>query len=483
MRRSNVAVRVALLIVSIVALTALVQAQYRTSIQGVVTDPTGAVVSGANLTLTNPATGEKQVRVSDASGVFNFNALAAADVNFRLEVEKTGFEKKVLDHLILIPDQPNGLNVRLDIGAASQTVNVDATSLPALETETASINGVVSDNQIQHLPSFGRDVMKLTQLAPGMFADGSQVANGQYNQPGTQSGPAPSGGAVGIFATENLVQGYSSGNQAQNTGIAIDGISTTSAVWGGSTVITPSEDSVEDVKIVTNSYDAEDGRFTGAQVQITSKSGSNDFHGSLFFTTHQPNLNAFQPYFGQPKGSSLRDNSKFNQFGGSVGGPIWKNKIFAFFSYETIREPNASPTGTGWYDTAAFDALAPAGSIASQYVAFPGNGVIGTLIGGANCGTAGLTEGVNCATIAGQGINLGTPLNPTLFPLGNITLGQDPGWANSQNPGTGGDGSGGPENLGTVADLAEYTTINPTTKTAVTYNGRLDADVTSKDRI
>jgi hypothetical protein len=483
MRRSNVAVRVALLIVSIVALTALVQAQYRTSIQGVVTDPTGAVVSGANLTLTNPATGEKQVRVSDASGVFNFNALAAADVNFRLEVEKTGFEKKVLDHLILIPDQPNGLNVRLDIGSASQTVNVDATSLPALETETASINGVVSDNQIQHLPSFGRDVMKLTQLAPGMFADGSQVANGQYNQPGTQSGPAPSGGAVGIFATENLVQGYSSGNQAQNTGIAIDGISTTSAVWGGSTVITPSEDSVEDVKIVTNSYDAEDGRFTGAQVQITSKSGSNDFHGSLFFTTHQPNLNAFQPYFGQPKGSSLRDNSKFNQFGGSVGGPIWKNKIFAFFSYETIREPHASPTGTGWYDTAAFDALAPAGSIASQYVAFPGNGVIGTLIGGANCGNAGLTEGVNCATIAGQGINLGTPLNPTLFPLGNITLGQDPGWANSQNPGTGGDGSGGPENLGTVADLAEYTTINPTSHTAVTYNGRLDADVTSKDRI
>ncbi len=158
MRRSNVAVRVALLIVSIVALTALVQAQYRTSIQGVVTDPTGAVVSGANLTLTNPATGEKQVRVSDASGVFNFNALAAADVNFRLEVEKTGFEKKVLDHLILIPDQPNGLNVRLDIGSASQTVNVDATSLPALETETASINGVVSGNQIQHLPSFGRDV-------------------------------------------------------------------------------------------------------------------------------------------------------------------------------------------------------------------------------------------------------------------------------------------------------------------------------------
>src|SRR6266478_1323363 len=152
--------------------SALVQAQYRTSIQGVVTDATGAVVPGATLTLTNPATGEKQVRVSDASGVYNFNALAAAP--FRLEVESKGFEKKVIDNLVLIPDQANGLTVQLTIGSESTTVNVDATSAPALETETASISGVVSDREIQHLPSFGRDVLKLAQLAPGAFADGSQ---------------------------------------------------------------------------------------------------------------------------------------------------------------------------------------------------------------------------------------------------------------------------------------------------------------------
>ena len=133
-----------------------------------VTDSTGAVVPGATLTLTNPATGEKQVRTSDGDGVFNFNALAAA-VTFQLEVEKTGFQKKVLDHLDLIPDQANALNVTLDVGSTSTTVNVDASALPALETESASLNGVVTDNQIQHLPSFGRDVTKLTQLAPGMF--------------------------------------------------------------------------------------------------------------------------------------------------------------------------------------------------------------------------------------------------------------------------------------------------------------------------
>ena len=477
MRRPSLAVHVVLLIVSIVASAALVQAQYRTSIQGVVTDATGAVVPGATLTLTNPATGAKQVRVSDDAGVFNFNALAAAP--FRLEVEAKGFQKKVLDNLELIPEQANALNVELTIGSESTTVNVDASMEPLVDTQTASVNGVVSSNQIQHMPSFGRDVLKLAQLAPGMFADGSQAGGGgSYNLPGTQSGPTPSGGSTGIFATENLTQGYSSGNQAQNNGISIDGISTTSAVWGGSTVITPSEDSVENLKIVTNSYDAEDGRFSGAQLKITSKSGTNDFHGSLFFTTHQPNLNAYQRFNGFGLGVT-RDNSKFNQFGGSIGGPIWKNKIFAFFNYETVRQPFAPLQGNGWYDTPAFDALAPSGSIAATYLGFPGNGVVGTLNPNATCVSAGLTEGLNCATIAGQGINLGTPLTTGLGT-------QDLGWTSVANPGCGGAGTGcgtAGSPLGTVADLANYNTINPTKFTAVQYNGRLDADVTSKDRI
>jgi hypothetical protein len=478
MKHSSLAVRVALLIVGIIALTTLVEAQYRTSIQGVVTDATGAVVSGATLTLTNPATNEKQVRTSDGNGVFNFNALSAT--LFRLEAEKKGFQKQVLDNVQLIPEQPNALNVLLAVGSESMTVNVNAASAPLLETETASLNGVVSDNQIQHMPSLGRDVTKLTQLAPGMFNDGSQAGGGgQYNLPGTQSAPTSSAGSTGIFATENLVQGYSNGGQAENTGVSIDGISTTSAVWGGATVITPSEDSVDDVKIVTNSYDAEDGRFTGAQVQITSKSGTNDIHGSLFFTAHQPGLNAFQPYFGYGT-KSLRDNSKFNQFGGSVGGPIWKNKIFAFFNYETVREPNADVIGSGWYDTPQFDALATSGGpIAAKYLTFPGNGVVNLgLVPNTSCASAGLMEGVNCATVTG-GLNLGTPLTTGVGT-------QDLGWTEPGNPGCGGAGTGcgtPGSPLSTTPDIADYITSNPTTFNAAQYNGRLDVDVTAKDRI
>src|ERR1019366_3726398 len=101
--------------------------------------------------------------------------------------------------------------------------------------------------------------------------------------------------------------------------------------------------------------DAEDGRFSGAQIKITSKSGTNSYHGSLFFTAHQPNLNAFQRYYGTGT-NPQRDNSKFDQFGGSLGGPIWKNKVFAFFNYETVREPNSDIQGSGWYETPAFAA-------------------------------------------------------------------------------------------------------------------------------
>jgi hypothetical protein len=455
-------------------------AQYRTSIQGVVTDSTGAVVSAANLTLTNPATGETQVRVSDAAGVFNFNALPAA-ARFQLVVEKDGFARKIIDNVDLVPDQPNALNVQLAVGGASTTVNVDASALPALDTETASINGVVTDNQVQHMPSFGRDVFQLIQLAPGVFGDGAQGSGGGAEPlPGMQ-GPGPTGGSQGIFQTENGPAAVAAGQQYENNGISIDGISTTSAVWGGTTIITPSEDSVASVKVLANGYDAEGGRFSGAQIQVTSKSGTNSFHGSAFFTAHRPGLSAYQRYNGPGNKTVLRDTSFFDQFGGSLGGPILKNKIFAFFAWETVRSPAAQTNiGTQWAETPAFAALAPSGSIAATYLSFPGNGVLNRGISpDSTCANFGLNEGVNCRTIAGQGINVGTPLDPSKFPLGTM----DPKWISATSPGTGGDGSGGPENLGTVADLADYITASTSNYSKNQYNGRLDWDVTGKDRI
>lgn len=481
MSRSALSLQRALLLLAcIVFSTVMAHAQYRTSIQGVVTDSTGAVVPGATLTLTNPATGETQVRTSGPDGVYNFNALPAG-AGFNLVVEKPDFQKKEIDNIQLVPDQPNAINVTLAVGGAVQTVTVNAENAPLLDTETATLNGVVSANEVQHMPSYGRDVLKLAQLAPGVFGDGSQGGGGGgFNLPGTETGGGASGTDQGIFQTENGAPISANGQQTPMNGVTLDGISTTSAVWGGTTVITPSEESVDSVKVVSNDYDAENGRFSGAEIQITSKSGTNSYHGSAFFTAHRPGLNAYQPFNGAGN-TDLRDPSRFNQIGGSVGGPIIKNKVFAFFSYETIRE-HTSVIGNQWADTPAFDALAPSGSIASTLVNYPGNGIVNNGVNTVTCLDAGLVEGKNCHAVAG-GLNIGTPLDPAKFPLGQVVAGQDPGWVSSSSPGTGGDGSGGPENLGTVADIANYITTNPTIKTDVQYYGRLDYDVTQKDRV
>ena len=476
MVRIALGIRFLLICTTLTFLCSTAQAQFRASLRGTVTDSQDAAVPGATVTLVDTGTNRTLVSTSDANGLYEFNALPAAP--YRLTVEHDGFQKKVLEHVVIIPEQPNALNLQLDVGQVQTTVTVSGET-QALDTETATLSGTVTSNQIQNMPSFGRDVFQLIQLAPGVFGDGAQGNGGGGAQlPGSQ-GPGSTGGNQGIFQTENGPQALAHGGQYENNGISIDGISTTSAVWGGTTVITPSEDSVESVKVLSNGYDAENGRFSGAQIQVTSKSGTNQVHGSLFFTSHRPDLNAKQPFNGQgnPK---LNDPNFFDQFGGSVGGPIWRNKVFAFFNYETVRTPPAVPNvSSGWYDTAAFDGLA-GGPIASTYLTFPGSGVVSSSISPtANCQTAGLTEGVDCATIPGQGLNLGTPLTTGVGT-------QDLGWVSSTNPGCGGAGTGcgtAGSPLGTVADIADFTTVGRSTSSKAQYNGRLDANLTTKDSV
>ena len=417
------------------------------------------------VTLENTGTGQKLVSTSDTNGIYDFNALPPSP--YRLTVEAQGFKTKVLEHVAIIPEQPNALDLQLEVGEIEQTVTVSGTT-EGLDTETATLSGTISSNQIQHMPSFGRDVFQLIQLAPGMTGDGAQGSGGGgQNLPGTQ-GPGATGGTGGIFQTENGPQALAAGQQYENNSISVDGISTASAVWGGTTIVTPSEDSVESVKVVSNGYDAENARFSGAQIQVTSKSGTNDFHGTFFFSAHRPALNAFQRFNGQGN-PVLKDQNRFNQLGGGIGGPIWKNKIFFFFNIETIDEPNSAVISNGWYETSAFDALARPGSIAATYLSFPGNGVVNRGINPATCANIGLVEGVNCRTIPGQGLNLGSPLTT---PLGS----QDPTWSSPSSPGVG-------NGLSNVADIANYTTVDSTTTSKYQYNGRLDANLTERDHI
>ncbi|MGA3046168.1 MAG: carboxypeptidase-like regulatory domain-containing protein [Terracidiphilus sp.] len=451
-------------------------AQFGASLRGTVTDPTGAVVPGATLTLINKDTNQTKSTTSDASGLYGFEQLAPG--NYRVVAERQGFQKKEISQVVLIPEQPNALNVQMEVGDVKQTVTVNGSYAPLLDTDTATVSSTINSNEIQHLPSYNRDVFQLAQLTPGVFGDGSQGGSGGTNNLPTNQGPGGStSGAAGIFQTENQPQIQARGGQEGTNGISIDGISTVSAVWGGASVITPSEDSVGDVKIVSNSYDASVGRFSGGQIQVTSKSGTNALHGSLFFKASRPGLNAYQRWNGlgsdvpgTPASRGLnKDDTRTNNEGGSVGGPIWKNRVFAFFNYERSPQSN-STTAQAWYETPEFDQLAlPSGSISSTYLTYPGEGVASSSLVQESCRSIGLVEGTNCVSLS-NGLNLGSPLTNGLGK-------QDPTYGGSpQSPGVG-------NGLSTTPDLGYFNTVNPTTISQQQYNGRLDAQVSENDHL
>ncbi|HUM05145.1 MAG TPA: carboxypeptidase-like regulatory domain-containing protein [Terriglobales bacterium] len=469
----------ALTLVSVCFLVTAMLAQYRASIRGVVTDPQGATVAGATVTLTNKETNQVFTATTDASGIYNFNALPPS--KFSLSVEMAGFKKKALDNVAIVPEQANSIDIKLDLGQVSETVNVNAEDVPLINTETSNLGGSIRTSEIQKLPSFGRDAFQLLQLAPGAFGDGSQSGGGGTNNlPSTTIGGT--GATDGIFKIENGGQITANGARTGENNYQIDGVGTTSVTWGGTSVITPNEDSIKEVRVVTDNYDAENGRYRGAQVQIISQNGTNNYHGSLFFKVHRPGLNAFQKYNGY--GNSVqRDNNRFNDWGGTVGGPIIKNRLFAFFSYETLGNRARGSDGSGWYETPDLRALVASGTNASAFYGFPGIGPFGgtqtdTLNGQTmDCAFVGLIEGENCHYLPGAGLNLGSPLTAERGT-------RDAGYVDNLNPGTGGNGSGGPENLSDVATIAFYQGIrNPSDSTHRQYNGRLDFNLTNKDLI
>jgi Carboxypeptidase regulatory-like domain len=476
------------LIATIMLTATLAVAQYRASIQGVVTDPEGAVIAGASLTLTDLSTNFKWTAASNAQGIFDFEALPAD--TFRLEVSAANFASTTLNNVTIIPEQPNTINIKLAIGNTTQNVTVNAGTVPALDTTTANISGTITSNQIQHMPSFNRDVFELASLAPGMFGDNSQSSSGNENNlPAEQNGGIQA--SQGIFTKGELTpQVVGDGGQNNSSLYVIDGIPTASASWAGSTVIVPQEDSVQYVKVTANDYDAEFGRFSGAVIQVTSNTGTNAYHGSLFFKGDRPGLNAYQRWNGPnsvgpadaglpPTSRNLaKDTQRYNQFGGSAGGPILHNRIFAFFAYETLRNDSAT-TGSGLFETPYIDGAAPAGSIASKYLTLKGDPPAATgVIPGTCTSTLGLPEATSngngtytgyCHTSAPGEFNIGSPLTT---PLGT----HDPTWVSSNKPGVG-------DGLNGTADLEEVATVNPSTFVGTQYNGRMDGDLTSKDRL
>lgn len=303
------------LCVSIVALflCGAAFAQYDTgSIAGSVLDEQGAAVPGASVTLTNTGTGRVFQATSNAEGGFVFSALPAG--TYSVEAEKTGFSKGIDEGITLHASEVVRANVELKVGTISQQVTVQAQNT-TVNTETSDLGITIESKRVSDLPLNGRDFTDLIALVPGSVISAPlfQTSLGGFD--------------TSIIGTSVLLDG------ADATRIDTNSI-TTDLGRQESRITRASVDSIQEFTVVQGTYAAEYGRSVGNIVNVITKSGSNDFHGDIFEFFRNDALDA-RNYFAEP---GTPTPLHLNQFGGNVGGPIIKDKLFFFANYEGVRQ-------------------------------------------------------------------------------------------------------------------------------------------------
>jgi len=318
-------------------------AQFRASIQGTVTDSSGAVISEATVTVTNLETSLSQQVKTSTEGFYRVTGLAPG--KYSVSVELSGFKKKVIESVTVGAEAVQGVDLTLETGQVSEVVTVSGTGESAqLQTETANIDRGLTTREILRIPQTGRDPYELIRLTPGVFGDGARAGNG--NAVNLVNTTGPGGSNSSIFQTENQVPISANGQRVSANNFQIDGVSVNSLGHGGAAVVTPNQESVKEIRVVTSTYSAEDGRNTGAQIKVVSQNGTNEFHGSALIKYNDPDLNAFNRFGGFNDAPRVRVQQLFRQFGGSLGGPILKDKLFFFFSYEGLRSNNTNFANT-----------------------------------------------------------------------------------------------------------------------------------------
>jgi Carboxypeptidase regulatory-like domain len=278
-----------------------------TSILGTVTDPSGAVVPGAGITIDSVGRGLARHVSTNGTGFYSAPALDPGE--YSVTVEKAGFKRNVRTGVDLRVNQKLTLDFALEIGAAGDTVSV-AGQTPVVDSASATLGTVISERQIVDLPLNGRNYAQLAYLIPGV-TPGQRHSNDTVN-------------------FSNPYQIAANGQRQFNSELTLDGVSVNSALLNQSN-FRPSIDALEEVRVQTGNYSAEFGMQSGAQVNLVLKAGTNAIHGALFEFLRNDKLDArdfFQPL------SQQKSPFKQNQFGAAIGGPILKNKTFFFTSYE-----------------------------------------------------------------------------------------------------------------------------------------------------
>ncbi len=322
------AIKLLCLVMMLTVSSALKAQSFYGSMVGIVTDTSGALVPDATVTVTNIGTDEKQTAQSDSGGKFSFVNLVPA--RYRLEVTKDGFKRFLREPLAVEVGAVLRVDSALEVGAASQTVQV-TTEAPLLQTDTSTMSQVITGDQVQQMPLNGRNVMNLIALAPGVIPGGSSQGGTGLNQ-GTRTAGGP---GWGNYQIGGAIQGQS----AQY----IDGVPNN--VLGGNPVaLVPTQDVIQEFSVATSDAGADFGRFAGGVVNMTTKSGTNAFHGSAWEYLRNADLNA-NDFFSNQIGSA-RAKWNQNQYGVLAGGPIKRDKAFFVFTWEGFAAITGQTTPT-----------------------------------------------------------------------------------------------------------------------------------------
>jgi hypothetical protein len=317
-RMRHLSMRVLLLVGVLLALPAasLAQNTVNGTITGTVTDSTGAVVGGAAVTAINTSSEVSQKTSTNNSGIYLFSDMLPA--TYTVTIEKTGFRRCEASGIVLDPGLTRTFSCVLEVGEVSQVISVEAGALQ-VDTTTSKINSVINSQQIQELPVNGRNFTNFLALQPGVAG----INFGDFN-------------SMNIFATQGVSV---NGLRDQDNNILVDGVSSQRTRDNAATTAAPPIDAIGEINIVSSGYMPEYSRGAGAQIITQIKSGTSQYHGSLYEynqnTVYDSAANAAPNLVGTPRGPI-----NWNNFGGTIGGPVPKvQKLFFFFSEDVTREP------------------------------------------------------------------------------------------------------------------------------------------------
>lgn len=343
------------------------------SILGTVADSSGAVVAGVKIVVVNTGTGVQATANTDSLGNYTFNLLQPG--TYTVEAEISGFKKFVRQGIGLEMTRQLRIDISLEPGAVTETVNVAATT-PLLETETGQLSTTIENEQVTKLPTLNRDPQSFRLLSPGVVQN--------------------RGGDV-----------ITQGGQVRKDPYYIDGAHSSNHVWSG-TPVNPNPDVIQEFKVLTNSFSAEYGETSGAVMSSTTKSGTNEFHGTLFEFLRNDKMNGGNFF------THARPIIRRNQYGGTVGGPIIKNKTFFFFDIQFTKQRGTSVFNNLSVPSPAFKS----GDFSSIL-----GGVIGTDALGRSVSTNQIFDPATTRTIAvnGQNVTIRDPFAGNVIPTNRMS--------------------------------------------------------------